>query len=62
MDQSLSVQDIEKVMAIFMVMFCSRIARVVGDTIGAYLGRPDRHIFGDQIQSVTSVSDRVKMG
>jgi hypothetical protein len=61
-NQSLPVQDVEKVMAIFMVVFCSSITGVVSDAIGAYFRRPNGHILGDQIQPVTSISGRVKMG
>jgi hypothetical protein len=61
-DQSLSIQDVEKVMAIFMVVFCSSIARVVSNTISAYFCRPNGHILGDQIQPVTRISDRMEVG
>ena len=49
---ALSVQYVEQVVAISVVVFGGGVAWMVGDTVGAYSRRPDGYILGDQIQSV----------
>ncbi len=48
-------------MAVRMVMFGSRVSRMVSYTVGADLARTDWHVICDQIQAVTRIANRVEM-